>query len=258
MLKRIFNPLAKRIAFPAFSSVFSAGISVFSASIFVFFAGISSSVYAQAPDREIIVERSGPYVSQAQFHTQANQPQRSQGAVNQELSYKRPPFNFRNAGLEVLAYPAGVITTVYLESPTYIPIGKNEGWTWAGHVGFNTTDRGSWGEHDEETGGGFGVGARLTRYFPSKDYHDWFVAGRLDFWNMSIDWEDDDRPDAEDATTTTWTMQPTVNAGVQWTLERWMIRLNAGFGAELNISTTGEDVGEGLIGLLGGSVGYRF
>ena len=52
---------------------------------------------------------------------------------------------------------------------------------------------------------------------------------------------------------------PTVEAGYTFRLAQgWRLNLFAAGGAEINVSTDGEDVGEGAIGLLGFSCLYGF
>ena len=47
-------------------------------------------------------------------------------------------------------------------------------------------------------------------------------------------------------------LQPTVEAGYTLRLdERWRCNVFAALGAEVNVDTDGEDVGDGAIGLLG-------
>jgi hypothetical protein len=54
-------------------------------------------------------------------------------------------------------------------------------------------------------------------------------------------------------------LQPTVVGGYRWRLgdSSWNIELSAALGAEINVVSAGEDVGEGAIGLLGIGLAYR-
>ena len=55
-------------------------------------------------------------------------------------------------------------------------------------------------------------------------------------------------------------LQPTARAGYAWLLSGKRLRLDAtaALGAEINIQTQGEDVGEGVILLGGIGLSYRF
>ena len=54
-------------------------------------------------------------------------------------------------------------------------------------------------------------------------------------------------------------LQPTVEGGYAfWLGEDWKLNVFGAFGAEINVKTDGEDVGEGAIGILGVSVVYSF
>ncbi len=159
--------------------------------------------------------------------------------------------SFSGAGLDVQGYPAGVITTARADwevSPRR---------TVSVHAGYNATDRQDFGEHDDETGGGPGLGVSGRHYF-GEEHAGWFAGGRLDLWLLDIDWEDDSpsRAGSSDAVV----LQPTVQGGYRWDFGDgdWSLDLYGAAGAEINLDTDGEDVGEGAIGLLGVALTYGF
>lgn len=155
----------------------------------------------------------------------------------------------RRAGVEVRGYPAGVIAAVH----SLQPIGERDAW----HVsaGVNVTDRRDWGEHDDEEGGGSGIGGGWRRY-ETADRDGWFGGARLDVFSLEIDWEEDS---GDEGTSDVLVLMPTVEGGRAWAVGGpWVIEAGIGFGAEINVDTDGEDVGEGaiLLGQLGISAGF--
>ena len=146
-------------------------------------------------------------------------------------------------------YPAGSILALQVETPL------SEHGVLAFGVGANLTDRQDWGEHDQEDGDGFGGGVGYRYYF-GEDLDRWFLGGRLELWSLAIDWRDSP---ATTGSTDVLVLMPTVEAGYTFRLaQRWRLNLFAAGGAEINVSTDGEDVGEGAIGLLGFSCLYGF
>jgi len=153
-------------------------------------------------------------------------------------------------GVATQVYPAGVIAAL-------------EGrWRLADHhegsafAGVNLTDRQDFGEHDDESGEGSGPGlAWRYRFSPRGDT--WDLGARVDLWWLEIDWEDDG---GREGTTDVVVLQPTAVGGYRWLLDaedRWSLDATAALGAEINVDTDGEDVGEGAILLLGVHLGYR-
>jgi hypothetical protein len=147
-------------------------------------------------------------------------------------------------GIELQGYPAGLISAARFE----LPLGRrgSVGVT----AGYNLTDRRDFGEHDDEQGGGFGVGLMTTQRLGS-GASGFYLGWRVDLWWLEIDWED--RTPARTGTTKITVLQPTGRAGYAWSLADGRLRLEAGLGlgAEVNIRTQGEAVGDGAI-LLGG------
>ncbi|MDX1672276.1 MAG: hypothetical protein R3211_08030 [Balneolaceae bacterium] len=155
-----------------------------------------------------------------------------------------------NAGAELQVYPAGIILG--------IQGGLNIG---SGHelqlrVGYNITDRGDFGEHDEEEGGGPGAGLGY-RHFLENTLTGLFLGGRADIWFMDIDWRDESPTRFGSSQITV--LQPTIEAGYDFLQNSsWKLMTTISFGFEINVRTEGEEVGEGAIFLGGLNVGYRF
>lgn len=148
----------------------------------------------------------------------------------------------RRAGVEVRGYPAGVTMMAHSQWP----VGQHDAWFVA--AGANLTDRRDLGEHYDEQGGGGGIGGGWRRYRDAARSR-WYWGGRVDLWSLDIDWEDDG---GADGTSQILVLQPTVEGGYAWVLGGpWVIEAGLGLGAEINVQTDGEDVGEGAI-LLGG------
>jgi len=146
-------------------------------------------------------------------------------------------------GLEVQAYPAGVIPGVHARWA----LDRSSALT--ARVAANITDRGDFGEFEDESGEGFGAGVGYRRALEGSLASDgWLWGARVDLWSLEIDWEDPGRS----GTTDILVLQPTVEFGYGWALgSGGRLELVAGAGAEINVDTDGEDVGEGAIGLLG-------
>jgi hypothetical protein len=154
-------------------------------------------------------------------------------------------------GAELRAYPAGLIPGVYGE----VALSEHGALTLG--LAANVTDRDDFGEHDDEQGDGFGGGVGYRHYFGER--HDlWFVGGRVDLWSLSIDWKDmPGTPAQVSGTSDVLVLMPTAEVGYALALgARWRLMVFVAGGAEINVSTDGEDVGEGAIGLLGLSLVY--
>lgn len=149
-------------------------------------------------------------------------------------------------GYELQAYPAGIITGPRIEWS------RSEREVIAVRPGWNITDRRDFGEHDDEQGDGPGIGVNYRRWL-APDRTGWLFGGRLDLWWLEIDWKDDPgKPSEVEGKTDVVVLQPTLEGGYSFRLsERWRLDLTLGLGAEINVDTDGEDVGEGAI-LLGG------
>ena len=172
-------------------------------------------------------------------------------AMNPPGAEAQAPVNRFSAGLELQGYPAGVIVagraSLEVSAADAVLL----------YVGYNTTDRGDFGEHDDEEGGGAGFGAAVRHSFGAGD-GGWHIGARADLWFLDIDWRDGGGPRV--GRTEVTVLQPTARAGYAWLLSGKRLRLDAtaALGAEINIQTQGEDVGEGVIVLGGIGLSYRF
>jgi len=158
----------------------------------------------------------------------------------------------RSAGPEVQAYPAGVIAGMHFQ----YPLGDQDSLTW--RFAANITERGDFGEHDDESGSGFGGGIGWRRLLADQGPGDgWVLGARMDFWQLDVDWED--RNPTARGNTETLVVQPTLEAGVQLPMnDKWSVQLMAALGVEINTGVDGEDIGEGAIFLLGATFLRRF
>jgi hypothetical protein len=150
-------------------------------------------------------------------------------------------------GGELQAYPAGV-TAMALATH---PIQDDDDFIF--RLGYNYTDRSDFGEHDEESGGGWGLGIGSQHYFAGRYDPGWLVGVRLDAWWLTIDWEDDARmitPQTQGSTDVV-VLVPVVEGGYAWPGKSGDLILTFGFGWEFNVWTSGEDVGDGPILLAG-------
>ena len=88
------------------------------------------------------------------------------------------------AGPEIRAYPAGLIGAARLD----LPLGPN-GWVMNATAGYNLTRRGDFGRHDDERGGGPGLGIGVDHRFRAGP-DGWFAGVRIDWWWLGVDWLD--------------------------------------------------------------------
>ncbi len=159
-------------------------------------------------------------------------------------------------GLEIQQYPTGYLGGVRAE------IGLAPHHALDFRIGYNGLDHKDFGVHDSEVGGGFG-GSVGYRYYFKSEHQRWFLGIRTDFWFNEVDWKDiDETSDPEIITigeSNIIVLQPTAIFGYRWAInEHFAITPTAAFGAEVNVKTDGEDVGQGLILLWGLNLTYRF
>jgi hypothetical protein len=154
-------------------------------------------------------------------------------------------------GIKVQAYPAGIAPAIHGSFPL------SDADALHAFAGYNFTDRRDFGKHENEEGGGPGFGLAWRHYF-GKDHNGWHIGVRTDLWFLDIDWQDDSV--ARNGKTEITVLQPTAQGGYTWIFSdgRIAVSATAAFGAEINIKTAGEEVGEGAILLLGVGLGYRF
>lgn len=150
-----------------------------------------------------------------------------------------------SAGPEVQLYPAGLIIGAHVQHP----ITARDSFTW--RVAGNFTERGDYGEHDDESGAGYGAGIGWRHIIPDGGPGDgWVLGARLDVWDLEVDWKD--RNPTRRGTTDTLVIQPTIEGGYRFDLgSGWRAQLTSAIGAEINTDVQGEDIGEGAILLVG-------
>lgn len=156
-------------------------------------------------------------------------------------------------GISAQFYPAGFIPTLNLEHHL------SDSSSLLFRVGANITDRQDFSDENEtEEGRGFGgsLGFRKRYSWGKGDV----VAGfNTDIWSLDIDWTDFDQTNTLiSGSTYILVLQPWLEAGYFLPIKnsKSQIGLTLGFGREINIITSGEDVAQGFIGSL--SLQYYF
>lgn len=149
--------------------------------------------------------------------------------------------------VELRAYPAGAIVSAGLHWPIDA---RSE---WGASLLYNRAERGDAGEHEDESGDGFGVGVEARR-FHGAARSGWFYGLRAELFQLDIDWRDPGTTGSSEITV----LQPTARLGYRLAplSSSLSLELAASLGAEINLETDGEEVGEGAIGLVG--VALRF
>lgn len=144
---------------------------------------------------------------------------------------------------ELRAYPAGGIATIGVLLPfsPQVELGVA--------ALYNRAERGSAGEHDDESGNGYGAGIEARRFHATSKVG-WFYGARTELFRSEIHWRD---PGNRAGTTDITVLQPTARLGYRFALpgSSLSLELAAGLGAEINLETDGEKVGEGAIALFG-------
>jgi hypothetical protein len=155
----------------------------------------------------------------------------------------RPPLAW---GVDVEVYPAGAVVAARVERELH-----ERSITFA-RVGYNATERDDFGEHDDESGGGPGFGFGYRRWLRER-YSGLFWGLRADLWWLEVDWEDNlPGGGTNNGTSDIVVFQPVAQGGYSWLLDSGTrLDMSASLGAEINVDTDGDDVGEGAIFLLG-------
>lgn len=148
-------------------------------------------------------------------------------------------------GVSAQFYPAGFIPTINLEHHL------NQKSSLLFRLGANITDRQDFSDENvTEEGSGFGGSAGFRKRYP------WgkgdFVAGfNTDVWSLNIDWTDIGPTDAPiSGSTYILVVQPWLEAGYFLPIKnsKSQIGLTLGFGREINVITSDEEVAQGFIG----------
>lgn len=155
----------------------------------------------------------------------------------------------QSLGFGIQIYPAG---TIYNLKSAWAVSAKGE---LIGKLGYNIAQRENFGEHDSEEGNGPGFTFAYKRYLRTA-FKGWYAEGRMGMWFLDIDWRDN-TPSASGNTDIS-VIQPTLGIGYDFPLrnERIKLGLLVAFGYEVNVITSGEEVGQGGISLLGLSFMY--
>ncbi|MCI5073239.1 hypothetical protein MRY82_09935 [bacterium] len=150
------------------------------------------------------------------------------------------------------AYPAGFIST--LSAQRSIGVKSMLGL----RLGHNLLRHGNLGVQDNERGQGFGGSIDYSYYLKSTRIG-WYGTARSDLWFNRVDWKNNiGQSNESSGSTDVIVVQPTVEIGYTWLCKKnFFIRPNLAFGIEINVDTQGEEVGEGAIGLIGLSFGWR-
>ena len=148
-------------------------------------------------------------------------------------------------GLELQVYPTGVIGAVNL----YKEI-KTKSFIHC-RFGYNLIRHGDAGVHQDERGNGWGgsVGYDYALRLRKRNV---LMGLRCDLWQNSINWKNNIGTSSEVSGKSKVTVvQPTFRIGFPIKLGGDFLIPEIAFGSEINVKTSGEEVGEGLILLLG-------
>jgi len=126
-------------------------------------------------------------------------------------------------------------------------------------AGYNNAQRQDFREHDDEQGGGPGISAGYRYYFSKSKLEGLFIAARVGWWFMNIDWQETRNGIEQNGSTFITVLQPTFALGYQHVFnDQWGIGVSGAAGIEWNVISNGEDVGQGGISILFLSLSRRF
>ena len=155
-------------------------------------------------------------------------------------------------GISAQWYPAGFIPTGNLEHFL------NEKESVVFRLGFNFTDRRDFSdENDSEEGEGFGGSLGFRKHFPLAKGK--IIAGlNTDVWSLNIDWTDTVNGNPESGSTYILVAQPWLEGGYFLPIKntKTVLGITLGFGREINVITSGDEVAQGFIGSV--SLQYQF
>lgn len=155
-------------------------------------------------------------------------------------------------GGELQAYPAGLIPGARAEYFTDPMQNFNL------RLAYNIARRQDFGRHSDERGAGWGGGIGYRRY-GFRERLPFFAGIHLDWWELAIDWQQNNGATNTAGKTNISVLQPTLELGYDWHLsENWSVIFAAALGAEINVRTQGESVGEGAIFLVNLVFLHRF
>ncbi|KYG79025.1 hypothetical protein [Roseivirga echinicomitans] len=152
-------------------------------------------------------------------------------------------------GVDIQAYPAGMM---FMAKTAF---NLNEHNVLNTRIGYNMARRQDFGEHDNEEGGGLGLNIGFKHYLKPASSGLYYEL-KSSIWFMNIDWRDN-KPIRTGSTSIT-VFQPTAIAGYDFNLSsKVSFGLYAEFGYEINVISSGEDVGQGGISLVGFSLSRK-
>lgn len=157
----------------------------------------------------------------------------------------------QSLGFDLQVYPAGTIFNI---KSAWAVSSKGE---LIGKLGYNFAQRENFGEHDSEEGNGPGFTLAYKRYLRT-GFKGWYAEGRMGMWFLHIDWMDN--TPAASGSTDISVFQPTLGIGYDFPLKNERIKLGlfVAFGYEVNVVTSGKEVGQGGISLAGVSLTFPF
>ncbi len=155
-------------------------------------------------------------------------------------------------GIEFQAYPTGLIPGLRFEKS----FSQRDLYT--ARLGYQIIDHRNLGEHNKETGYGWGGTVGYKHYF-GKYFRGANLGVRTDLWRNSIDWESQLDGSVIKGNSSIRVVQPTIEFG--WALlfgENTVFTPTAAFGFEINVRTVGEKTGEGPVILAGFTLVHRY
>lgn len=164
-------------------------------------------------------------------------------------SQNQNKWELNDVGLETQAYPAGLM---FMAKANFNLNEKNQFTT---KLGYNMARRQDFGEHDNEEGGGFGANLTVKHYL-KENYLGWNYSLRASLWMMTINWRNNSP--VQSGSTYITVLQPTISGGYDFALNsKLKLGLFVAFGYEINILSSGQDVGQGGISLIGFSLSQK-
>ena len=150
-------------------------------------------------------------------------------------------------GAQFQWYPSGTITSLHaaFNSKMHHSV--------LVQFGYNKSNRKDKGEKEIETGSGWG-GALGYRYYFKPFPHKLFIGAKADIYKMEINWADG----ILTGQSRTWTVQPVLEIGYTLVInDQGFITPFIANGAQINVKTEGDKVGQGFVTLVGISAGFR-
>ncbi len=169
--------------------------------------------------------------------------------VLNNIAQTKDQFLYKNfeLGLEVQAYPTGIIPGIRLEKYLNPSTSVNL------RLGYQIINHRDLGIQKNEEGSGYGVSIAFRRFF-ELHHKGLSLALRTDLWFNKMDW----RSETDSGTSNIKVIQPTFMSEYSFGLgSNFSITPSLSFGWEWNVSTDGEPVGEGAIVLLGCTFALR-